>query len=249
MLFLFDALNRLLNRWFAGPVDVLLAHLGIHPAHPHNPITNALSDELFCCFLLVIFFLAVRLTLSIEKPGPVQVAAEAIYNFVDSQGESIIGHGHSRFMPYAATILLFVLTCNLLGLLPGIATPTSSPEIPLGIATLTFVLYNAAGLRANGLLGYFKHFCGPVMWMAPFMVPLEIVSHLARILSLTTRLYANMFASDLLTAVFFSIFPIGIPIAFLGLHLGVAIIQAYVFMLLTMIYGSGALSHEDEGAV
>jgi F-type H+-transporting ATPase subunit a len=248
MLFLFDALNRLLNRWFAGPIDVLLAHLGIHPAHPHYPITNALSDELFCCIVLLLFFVAVRLTLSVEKPGVIQMTAEAVYNFVDEQGESIIGHGREKYMPYAGAILLFVLACNLLGLLPGIATPTSSPEVPLGIAVLTFVLYNSVGLIANGPVKYAKHFMGPVWWMAPFMLPLEIVSHLARILSLTTRLYANMFASDLLTAVFFSIFPIGVPIAFLALHLGVAVIQSYVFMLLTMIYLSGALAHDEEAA-
>jgi F-type H+-transporting ATPase subunit a len=250
MLSLLDALNRLLNRWFAGPIDGLLAHLGIHPAHPHYPITNALTLELVGCALLLLFFIAVRLTLSIEKPGVIQMTAETVYNFVDEQGESIIGHGYEPFMPYAATILLFVLTCNLFGLLPGIMTPTSSPEVPLGIAVLTFVLYNAAGLIANGPVKYAKHFMGPVWWMAPFMFPLEIISHLARVLSLTTRLYANMFASDLLTAVFFSIFPIGVPIVFLALHLGVAIIQAYVFMLLTMIYLSGALAHDDEaGAV
>ena len=120
--------------------------------------------------------------------------------------------------------------------------------VPLGIALLTFVYYNVNGLIANGPVGYFKHFLGPIWWMAPFMLPLEIISHLARILSLTVRLYANMFASDLLTMVFFSLIPIGIPIIFLGLHFAVAIIQAYVFMLLMMIYVSEAVTHQAEDA-
>ncbi len=248
MLFLLDALNRLLNGWFAGPIDALLLHLGVHPAQPQAPITNALTLEIVVFAVLLVFFLLVRATLSIEKPGLIQITAESVHEFVDGQGESIIGHGYERHMPFAAAILLFVVLCNLIGLLPGIDTPTASPVVPLGLAILTFIYYNAIGLFVNGPVGYFKHFLGPIWWIAPLMLPIEIVSHLARILSLTVRLYANMFASDLLTAVFFSLIPIGIPIVFLALHLGVALIQAYVFMLLSMIYLSEAVSHEAESA-
>lgn len=248
MLFLLDALNRLLNGWFAGPIDALLLHLGIHPTHPNAPITNALTIEIIVFFILVLFFVLVRATMRVEKPGTLQLAAEGVYEFVDGQGESIIGHGREPHMAFAATILLFVLLCNMFGLLPGIETPTASPVVPLGIALLTFVYYNAVGLLANGPVGYLKHFMGPVWWMAPFMLPLEIISHLARILSLTVRLYANMFASDLLTLVFFSLLPIGLPILFLALHFGVALIQSYVFMLLAMIYLSEAASHQDVSA-
>ncbi len=249
MLFLLDALNRFLNALFARPIDALLLHLDVHPAQPNSPITNALTLELVVFFLLLLFFVLVRATLSVEKPGVLQLTAESVYEFVGGQGESIIGHGYERHMPLAASIALFVLCCNLIGLLPGISTPTSSPEVPLGLALITFIYYNAVGLIANGPIGYIKHFMGPVWWMAPFMLPLEIVSHIARILSLTVRLYANMFASDLLTLVFFSLIPIGLPIVFLGLHFAVAIIQAYVFMLLMMIYVSGAASHDEEGAL
>ncbi|RRA49658.1 F0F1 ATP synthase subunit A [Acidipila sp. EB88] len=249
MLFLLDALSRFLNGLFAGPVVALLLHFGIHPAKPNTPISNALILELVVACGLVLFFLLVRASLSVEKPGVLQMTAEGVYNFVDEQGHSIIGHDHTRYMPFVATILLFVLCCNMIGLLPGIDTPTSSPAVPLGLALLTFVYYNAAGLFTQGPWKYFKHFLGPVWWISWFMLPLEIISHLARVLSLTVRLYANMFASDLLTMVFFSLIPIGIPIVFLALHFGVALIQAYVFMLLAMIYLSGATSHEDEGAV
>ena len=248
MLFLLDALSRFLNGIFARPIDALLLHLGIHAARPAAPITNALTLEIVICFILLLFFALVRASLRVEKPGTLQLVAESVYEFVDGQGESILGHGRERFMPFVATIFLFVLACNLFGLLPGIVTPTSSPVVPLGLALLTFAYYNAVGLLANGPVGYIKHFMGPVPWMAPFMLPLEMVSHLARILSLTVRLYANMFASDLLTFVFFSLFPIGLPIAFLALHFGVALIQAYVFMLLAMIYLSEARSHQEVSA-
>ncbi len=248
MLFLLDALNRFLNQLFARPIEVLLLRLGVHPAIPNAPITNAFTIELVVFLLLLLFFVLVRASLKVEKPGGLQLVAESVYGFVEGQGESILGHGGERHMPIAATIFLFVITCNMFGLLPGIETPTASPVVPLGIALLTFAYYNAVGIRENGPIGYLKHFMGPVGWMAPFMFPLEIVSHLARILSLTVRLYANMFASDLLALVFFSLFPIGLPIAFLALHFGVAIIQAYVFMLLCMIYLSEAKSHDPETA-
>jgi F-type H+-transporting ATPase subunit a len=116
--------------------------------------------------------------------------------------------------------------------------------VPLGIAVMTFLYYNLHGFRVQGPVGYVKHFMGPLPWLAPLMVPIEIVSHLARVMSLTIRLYANMFASDLLTLVWFSIIPIAVPAVFLGLHFFVSLIQAFVFMLLTMIYLSMAVAHE-----
>jgi len=116
--------------------------------------------------------------------------------------------------------------------------------VPLGIAVLTFLYYNYHGIRENGFIGYMKHFAGPLWWIAPLLFPIEIISHCARMMSLTIRLYANMFASDLVTLVFFSLVPIAIPALFLGLHAFVSLIQAYVFMLLAMIYLSEAVAHE-----
>ena len=126
----------------------------------------------------------------------------------------------------------------------GVETPTGMPEVPLGLAVLTFLYYNYQGIRVNGPIGYLKQFAGPLWWLAPLLFPIEVVSHLARMMSLTIRLYANMFASDLLTLVWFSIIPIAVPSVFLGLHFAVSLIQAFVFMLLTMIYLSMAVAHE-----
>jgi F-type H+-transporting ATPase subunit a len=245
MLGLIIALTRLLNEYFAAPLVPFLTRLGIHVAHPHAPLReNTLTLELIVMLLLLLFFVVVRLTLSVEKPGTVQQIAEIINEFVSNQGEAIIGHGYEPHLAFVTTVLLFILSCNLFGLLPGLETPTANPVVPLGVALLTFIYYNWNGVRAQGPIGYIKHFAGPIWWVAPLLFPIEIISHLARIMSLTIRLYANMFASDLLTLVFFSMVPFGVPVVFLGLHLGVALIQAYVFMLLSLIYLSQAVAVE-----
>ncbi len=246
MLFLITKLTALLNHWFAAPVDALLMALHIHVAHPTRPIGTAFTMQLIVMALLVLFFIAARISLNVEKPGTVQHTAEWIHEFVGGQAEQIIGHGYERFMPFVTTILLFVLICNCFGLFPGFETPTADPVVPLGFALLTFVYYNWYGVREQGPVGYMKHFMGPIWWVAPLLFPIEIISHLARIMSLTIRLYANMLASDLLTLAFFSMIPVVVPVIFLGLHFGVSLIQAYIFMLLSMIYLSMAVSHEEE---
>jgi F-type H+-transporting ATPase subunit a len=115
--------------------------------------------------------------------------------------------------------------------------------VPLGFATATFIYYHYHGIRANGP-AYIKQFLGPVWWLAWLLLPIELISHFARILSLTVRLYANMFAGELVTLAFFSLVPVGIPLIFMFLHLGVAVVQAYVFILLAMIYLSLATAHD-----
>jgi F-type H+-transporting ATPase subunit a len=238
------AFTRLLNHLFGGAVAALLQAVGVHPANPAAPINDAFALELSVTLGLIAFFLIVRLTLSVEKPNPAQQIAEMIHEFTGSNGEQIIGQGYERFQAFVTCILLFVVVNNLLGLIPGIETPTSRPVIPLGIAVLTFLYYNYFGFKEQGFVGYMKQFTGPVLWISPLLFLIEIVSHCARMMSLTIRLYANMFASDLVTLVFFSLFPLAIPAVFLGLHAAVSLIQAYVFMLLAMIYLSQAVAHE-----
>jgi F-type H+-transporting ATPase subunit a len=246
MLPLINALTALLNHWFAAPLVALMTALGIHVMHPTHPIGNALTLQLVVMTILLLFFIAARLSLNVEKPGAVQHTAEWIHERVSNQAEQVIGHGYERYLPYVTTILLFVLACNCFGLFPGFETPTADPVAPLGIALLTFIYYNWHGVRAQGPVKYVKHFAGPIWWIAPLLFPIEIISHLARIMSLTIRLYANMLASDLLTLAFFSLIPIAVPVIFLGLHFAVSLIQAYIFMLLTMIYLSQATSHDAE---
>ena len=235
--------THFLNAHFAAPVTALLRAVHVQPKFPEAPISNAFAMELLVVGFLLAYFIVVRLTLSVEKPNGVQHLAEMTNEFVSDQSEQIIGHGSERFVSYLTALFLFILLSNLLGLVPGLESPTANPVVPLGFALVTFIYYHYHGVRSNGA-GYIKQFLGPVWWLYPLLFPIEIISHCARVLSLTVRLYANMFAGDLLTLAFFSLVPIGVPLVFLGLHLGVAVIQAYVFLLLAAIYLSLAVAHD-----
>jgi F-type H+-transporting ATPase subunit a len=135
------------------------------------------------------------------------------------------------------------LLSNLLGLVPGFESPTASPVVPLGLAATTFIYYHVHGIREHKH-HYIKQFLGPVWYLAPLMFVIEVVSHFARILSLTVRLYANMFAGDLVTLAFLSLVPILVPVAFLSLHLGVALIQTFIFVILAVVYLGMATGEE-----
>lgn len=236
--------TAILNHLFAGPVTDLLRALHIEPRYPDAPIPNSTGMEVLIVLFLILLFALVRMRLSVDRPSGLQHLFEGAHGFVEGQAHEIIGHGGEKFVAYLTTLGFFILFCNLLGLVPGFDSPTGFAVVPLGCAVLTFAYYHYQGVRAQGLFHYLKHFAGPMPALAPLMVPIEIVSHLARMLSLTVRLYANMFAGDMVTMVFFSLVPIGLPIVFMLLHLGVSVIQAYVFVLLAMIYLQGAVATE-----
>jgi F-type H+-transporting ATPase subunit a len=232
-----------LNKYFGNLATQVLHAVHVQPYNPQAPITETFAMELLVLGLLFLFFVLVRISLNVENPGPIQQLAEMLHGFVSDQADSIIGHGGQRYVMFTTCVLMFVLLSNLLGMVPGLLAPTSVATVPLGVALLCFCYYHYYGVRENGF-GYFKQFVGPVWWISWMMLPIELISHFARILSLTVRLYANMFAGEMVTLVFFSLIPIGIPIVFMGLHFWVALIQAYIFMLLTMIYVSQAVAHD-----
>ena len=234
---------QFLNLHFGAATTGFLRSLHIQPVHPTAPITDAFAMELLVFLALTAYFVFVRLTLNVEKPAPAQHLAEITHEFVSAQGESIIGHGFERFTGYLTVLGLFILLANLMGLIPGLESPTANVVVPLGFALVTFVYYHYHGVRENGF-SYIKQFLGPVWWLYPLMFLIEIISHLARILSLTVRLYANIFAGDLVTLAFFSLVPLGIPLVFMGLHMFVAVVQAYVFFLLAAVYLSMAVAHD-----
>lgn len=235
--------TALLNRLFGGAVYSLLTALGIRVDHAATPISNSFAMEVLVALLLITLFIAVRLRLSVDNPNGLQHMMEWTEGFVGNMGSEIIGHHYHKYHAYLVTLGLFILSCNLLGMIPSLESPTAVPLVPLGCAILTWVYYHYQGLRANGL-GYFKHFMGPVWWLAPLMLPIEIFSHTARLLSLTVRLFANMFAGEMVTLVFFSLVPIGVPIVFEGLHIGVSLIQTYIFVILACVYLGEATAHE-----
>jgi F-type H+-transporting ATPase subunit a len=242
------AVTRLLNHLFGAPLTSAMQVVGYHPTQPGAPINDTFALELLVAAALILFWVIVRASLSVESPNPAQQVAEMIHEFTGTQAESVIGHGYERFQAFVTCILLFILLNNLLGLLlgviPGVETPTANPAVPLGLAALTFLYYNFYGIKEQGPIGYLKHFAGPIWWISPLLFPIEVISHLARMMSLTIRLYANMLASDLLTLICFSMIPVLAPTAFLGLHAFVAMIQAYVFMLLSIIYLGMAVAHD-----
>ena len=237
-------ITNLLNHLFGGAVTSLLNAIGVHPAYPAAPIDDAFAMEVLVALCLIVFFAIVRFSLSVESPNAMQQVAEMINEFTGGQAEQVMGHGWEPFQAFTTCVFLFIVINNLLGLIPGVVTPTSLPVVPLGIALCTFLYYNFYGFKRNGFVGYMKQFIGPIWWISPLLFPIEVISNLARVMSLTIRLYANMFASDLVTLVFFSLVPVAIPAIFLGLHAFVSLIQAYVFMLLSMIYLSIATSHD-----
>jgi F-type H+-transporting ATPase subunit a len=235
--------TRILNGEFAGPVTALLRVLHIEPQYPAAPITNAVAMEVLIFGFMVLAFILVRTRLSVENPGALQHVFEGANSFIENQSLDMIGAHSERFTPFLVTLGMFILLSNLLGLVPGLESPTAYPVVTLGCAVCTFLYYQANGFATSGI-GYLKHFLGPIWWLTPLMLPLEIISHMARVLSLTIRLYANMFAGDMVTLAFFSLIPIGVPVIFLGLHLGVAFLQAYIFILLTTVYLAGAVATE-----
>ena len=245
------ALARFLDLLLKGTEVKLYQWIGIgsvEAAQKATSVNSVLALEVLVACGLILFFLIVRLTLSVERPNPAQQLAEIIHERVGDLAEQVIGHGYQRFQAFVTCLGLFILLNNLIGLviglIPGVETPTGMPEVPLGLAVLTFLYYNYHGVRVQGFIGYLKHFAGPLWWLAPLLFPIELISQLARMLSLTVRLYANMFASDMLTLVWFSIIPIAVPSVFLGLHFVVSVLQAFVFMLLSMIYLSMAVAQE-----
>ncbi len=237
--------TALLNRIFAGPVTALLHALHIAPEYPKAPIPNGVAMEVLVVGILILLFLLVRARLSVDKPGALQHTFEGLHGFITGQSREIIGHHSEGYTPFLLSLFLFILICNLIGLVPAFEAPTAaSPTVPLGCAVAAFFYYHIQGVKKQGALHYAKHFAGPMPALAPLMIPIEIISHLARMLSLTIRLFANMFAGDMVTLVFFSLVPIGIPVLFMGLHIGVSFLQAYIFVLLVTVYLSGAVATE-----
>jgi len=233
--------TALLNKYFGWLAVALLNVLHIHVKHPAAPIRDSVAMEILVAILLLLFFILVRSRLSVESPGGLQHVVEGLHGFIQNQSEEIIGHHSERFTPFLTTLFVFILLSNLLGVIPGFESPTATPSVPLGCAILAFCYYNLQGFKAKGA-HYLADFLGPVWWLSWLMLPIELISHMARMLSLTIRLFANMFAGDMVTLVFFSLVPLGVPVVFLGLHIGVSLLQAYIFTLLTTVYLSGAVA-------
>jgi F-type H+-transporting ATPase subunit a len=232
----------LFNRALAAPANALLNALHIDHDAAH-PWADWLTCEILVVLFLVILFSYLRSRLSVDKPGKLQHIFELFYEFVRSSAEEMVEHGANKYVPLFGTIFLFIFFMNTLGLIPGFVAPTMYAAVPMGMALSVVVFYHAAGIKANGF-SYIKQFLGPMAILIPLLLPIEIVSHMARPLSLTLRLFANMFAGEQVTTTFVALTKLIIPVAFIGLHAFACILQAYIFMVLAMVYVGGAVSHE-----
>jgi len=169
-----------------------------------------------------------------------EIIAESLYGLT----ENVIGHHDAAtYFPVVGTLFVFIFTSNLIGLIPGILPPTENLNTTLALGAFVFIYYNYAGVRAHGI-AYFKHFLGPILWLAPLMLIIEIASHLFRPLSLALRLRGNIMGDHVVLGVFSGLVPYLLPVVFYGLGVFVAFIQAFVFCLMTMVYISLSTAHD-----
>jgi F-type H+-transporting ATPase subunit a len=236
--------TKLFNDYLAGVANAMLGLVGLRAENAARPWANFVTMQILVVLILMVLFAVLRPRLSADKPGKLQHTFEVIYQFLHDQAEENVGHHGLSYLAFFGTIFLFILFSNLIGVVPGFESPTMFPYVPAGCAVAAFLYYNIAGVRANGIGKYLAHFAGPMPLLAPLMIPIEIVSHLARPLSLTVRLFANMYAGEQVTMVFLSLTYFLVPAVFMGLHVFVSLLQAYIFTLLTMIYVAGATAHD-----
>lgn len=238
-------LTRLFNDYLAGWGNWLLSLFRVHAENPARPWTNFITMQLLVAAIIVVLFAMLRPRLSMDRPGKTQHIFEAMYTFLRGEASDNIGHQGPKFLPFLGTLFIFILFCNLIGIIPGFESPTMNPSVPAGCAVLVFLYYNFMGFKQQGVFGYLAHFAGPIWWLAPLMIPIELVSHMARPLSLTIRLFANMLAGEKVTVAFLGMTYLVAPAIFMGLHVFVSLLQAYIFVLLTMIYLSETVPHEQ----
>ena len=182
--------------------------------------------------------------LSIDRPGGLQQFLEVFVGGFVTLLEDTIPHHARRYLGMIGTFACFILTCNLFGLIPGLQPPTASINITLALALMSFTYYNVQGIREQGVVGHIKHFMGPVLLLSPLMFPIELIAHLARNLSLSMRLFGNVYGEHSATGMF-STFLHGylVPLPMMGLGLFGACLQTFIFTVLSMVYIALATEH------
>ena len=188
--------------------------------------------------LLLVAFLASRsLTL---VPSGLQNFMETVITGIEGLLEETMGEEGKQFFPLIATFALFILVSNLIGLIPGFYPPTANLNTNAALALIVFFMTHIIGIKKHGV-AYLKHFMGPIIWLAPLMFVIEVIGHLARPLSLTLRLFGNMYGHEIVLMIFLALVPLFLPIPMMLMGVLVAFIQTFVFTLLAMIYIGGAL--------
>src|SRR5574337_43559 len=211
---------------------------------PHVPVHVTYSW--FAMAVLIGLSLAARFSLKKDAPTGVQNLLETVVGALENFVVDIMGPEGRQYLPLIGSLFLFILVCNLQGLVPGFDSPTANINTTLALALVSFTATHYIGLRRHNI-GYIKHFMGPMWGLAPLMFPIEVISHFARVMSLTFRLFGNMVAKHKLLLVLALLAPYIAPVPILGLGLLVAFVQAGVFTLLTMLYLSGSIEEAHLG--
>ncbi len=216
-------------------LDVILEKLHLH-IPPH--VTYA------WLIMLVLMGLGVLASRRLALvPAGAQNFMETVVGNLEEFMVDITGEEGRAFFPYIGTIFLFILTCNLIGLIPGFYSPTANINTPLSMALCTFVYTHYLGVKFHGAK-YIKHFLGPIPWLAPLFFPIEVIGHCARVLSLTLRLFGNIMGEDLVLAILIFLagkFLAPLPMMFLAVF--TSMVQAFIFTLLSMMYFAGSMEH------
>jgi F-type H+-transporting ATPase subunit a len=234
-----------------GPIAAAMLRAFGRPVPPGAVIPDYLAMLLLLTIALTIFALIVRSRLSVEHPGRLQIIAEDYVNLFHSLLDDFVGPKGRRYLPLIGSMFLLIWISNLAGLVPGLMAPTSNLNVTLGCAITVWVFYHVQGIREQGVVAYLKHFAvppGSPVIMAPLMLIIETISHFARVMSLTLRLFGNIFGEELVIIILAGLVPfiVPLPMMFLGLLTGT--LQALIFVILTMVYLGAAVTveHHDE---
>jgi F-type H+-transporting ATPase subunit a len=193
---------------------------------------------------IIVFPLMAR-KISRENPGHFQQLLELVVGGLKTLLRDIIGHEGDRYLYIIGSFAAFIFVSNIFGIFFFLQPPTSNPNTTFGLALCAFLYYNWQGIRSQGLGHYLKHFMGPMPLLAPLMIPIEIIGHLARILSLGMRLFGNIFGEHTATGIFMGMLPFVLPWPMMGLGIFGAFLQTFVFIMLTMVYIAGATVVEE----
>ena len=222
-----------LYNWLHGGLDAVFG-----PAF----ITDQVVMAWFVVALSLVIFPLLARRFSMYTPGPAQQMLEIGVASINTMCDSFIGENGRKYAKVMGPIALFILLSNLAGFVPGLQPPTSDLNTTAALGVCSFLIYNFIGIRAQGTR-YLQQFIGDPVWLSPLMIPIEILSHLSRPISLSIRLFGNMFAEHTLAGVFFFLLPIGLPVIFAPLGVFVSFMQTFVFVMLSMLYIAGSLEH------
>lgn len=239
------AIVEFINRILGRPLAALLGLFGVEVHHPEHLIPDHVVMVLIVATLLILLLGLASRNLKLV-PSKHQSLLELVIQAFEGLLIDTIGEEGKKYLPMIATVGLFILFCNLIGLVPGFMSPTSKLNVTVGCALAVFVYYHWQGIRTQGPLKYLKHFMGPIPLLAPLMIPIEVISHFSRPVSLSIRLFGNIFAEELLIVIMASIIPFFLPLPFMAVAIFTSVIQAFVFVLLACIYIAGAVVHEEE---